>query len=258
MSSPSHLATVLTLHSEFRDRIYEQSSGPISLPNSLYTIVVTKLVGFAFNTYKTIGLLLAEHYYEQGMTLQRTLWETGANLEWISRDPEPRSHYFLNFTLIEHKRFLEKRLKIARHNRDTDAIIELTARMGEFARSFRNELNEFRRTDRSGRERWRERFSGPNLEEVVREIGGEWQDEYDRDYLLGCAYTHGAPSGVLFPVQHDPALTERWDLGRSALVGILAIRTMARINRLWLRLRERDDDVYLADLLLRVRDPGNA
>lgn len=252
------LAKVRVLFEEFRDRIYTQSRGPHDVPYSLYTIVALKLFGFAFNTYKTIGLLLPEHYYEQATAIHRTLWETGANFEWISRDPENRSHQFLNFTLIEHRNFLAKRLRTAHRHRDTDAIIDLSSRMGDFERVVENELSEFRTKDRRNREKWRTRFSGPTLEDVVREIGGEWQDEYDRDYLLGCAYTHGAPSGVLFPIRHDPALTTKWDLERSALIGIMAIHTMIRINRLWLTFHGKSDDAYLGQLLLRTRETGNA
>jgi hypothetical protein len=251
------LAKVLALFEEFRDRIFTQSRGSNEVTYSLYAIVAMKLFGFAFNTYKTIGLLLPEHYYEQATALHRTLWETGANFEWISRDPEYRSHQFLNFTLIEHRNFLAKRLRTARRNRDTDAIIELSSRMGEFERVVANELNEFRTKDRRNRERWRSRFSGPTLEDVVREIGGEWLDEYDRDYLLGCAYTHGAPSGVLFPIEHHPALTRKWDLERSALAGVVTIHAMIRIDRLWLAFQGKNDDVYLSNLVFRSRETGN-
>lgn len=243
---------------EFRDRIYEQSSGPIHLDNSLYTIVATKLFGFAFNTYKAVGLLLPQHFYEQGGALYRTLWETGANFEWVSRDPELRSHLFLNFTLIEHQNFLSNRIRTAKRSHDAEAVLALTRELADFECLVRKELSEFESRDRKGKVRSRRRFSSPTLDEVIREIGGDWLDEYDRDYRLGSSYTHGAPSGILFPMYHDPALTELWDLERSALMAIVTMHAMIRIDRLWLAHRGMDDSAYLAALFFRLRDTATA
>jgi hypothetical protein len=138
MQKPNiNLQKVMHLFDEFRDRIHEQCSAPIHLDNSLYTIVAMKLFGFAFNTYKAIDLLLPQHFYEQAGALYRTLWETGANFEWVSRDPELRSHLFLNFTLIEHQNFLSNRIRTAKRSHDGQAVIALTRELTGFERLVR-------------------------------------------------------------------------------------------------------------------------
>jgi hypothetical protein len=248
------LTAVLRLLEEFRDRIYEQSVGGIQVDRSLYAIVSMKLFGFAFNTYKAIGLLLPQHFYEQAGALYRTLWETAANFEWISRDPEQRSHEFLNFTLIEHHKFLRNSIRTAKRNHDPDAVVQVAGELRDFEATVGRELREFQSIDRKGKLKWRYRFSGPSLETVIHEIGGEWLDEYDRDYHLGSTYAHGAPAGILFPLEHNPELTELWDLERSALMGVLAIRVMIRCDRLWLSFCGTNDEPYLSELFFRLRN----
>lgn len=132
----------------------------------------------------------------------------------------------------------------------------MTRELVDFETTVKNELGEFGFRDRKGKLKWRKRFSSPTLDEVIREIGGEWVDEYDRDYALGSAYTHGAPSGILFPLQHNPELTNLWDLERSALMGILTMHVMMRVDRLWLACRGIDDTEYLAGMFFRLRDTG--
>src|SRR5256885_1951216 len=60
-------------------------------------------------SYKAIGHLLPDGYYEQGFALYRMLWEAGIGLEWISRDPEARSRQYAGFTAVEYQRRSEER-----------------------------------------------------------------------------------------------------------------------------------------------------
>jgi hypothetical protein len=244
---------------ELLARIHERN-GQFEIDETLYNVVAFKLFGYAVNTFKSIYYLLPHTVYEQAAALHRTLWEIGVNLEWISRDPEARAGRFVQFTAAEYRSFIEKRIGIVRRAQDSEAVLRLTAQLGEFEHALEQQLCQFRYADRRGKERWRQRFSMSSLGDVAREVGGDWLEEYDRDYTLGCMYTHGAPGAVLFPLHdtRDHEIARARDIERSGITGAMAIEVMSRVYRRWLAARHLEDDEFLGDLSRRVRQAGSA
>lgn len=108
-------------HAELRDHIARRVHGEHEMEATLYALVAMKIFGYVFNTYKAIGLLLPDRYYEQGMSLFRTMWESSANLFWIQRDPEVRAKRFTEFTAAEFGRFLKTRRAFFESRRMTPA-----------------------------------------------------------------------------------------------------------------------------------------
>src|SRR5438105_448604 len=100
------LDAVLRLSEELREHIGKRVHRPHEVDETLYNFVLFRLFGYSFNTFKAIGLLLPNHYYEQAFALYRMLWEAGITLEWISSDSEDRSHQYAGFTVVEYQKFL--------------------------------------------------------------------------------------------------------------------------------------------------------
>lgn len=258
MTQRADLEAVVERCRDLLGRMHGRTVGQLEMELTLYNIVAFKLFGYAVNTFKSIYYLLPHTVYEQATILYRTLWETVLNLEWIGREPEARAGRFLRFTAVEHRRFIEARIRSARRADDGNAVLSLRSHLDAFEGALEQQLAQFKFRDRSGKVRWRDRFSAPSLQDVVREVGGEWLDEYDRDYLLGCGYSHGAPAAVLFPLYDTPdhQVAQAQDVERSAIVGAMAIRVMSRAYRRWLAARGEEDDEYLAALVNRVRESG--
>jgi hypothetical protein len=259
MQPTVNLDAIVASCRDLLERMHQKNRGQFEV-DSLYMLVASKLFIYALNTFKSIYYLLPHTVYEQASVLSRTLWETSVNLEWIAIDPEPRAHRFLQFTAVEHRRFIEARIRTARRAQDSDVALGLNRQLGSFERALEQQLAGFSFSDKRGRKRWRERFSAPTLQDVVREVGGEWLDEYDRDYLLGCNYTHGTPGAVLFPLYDTPdhQLDKVRSLERSGVVGAMAIAVMSRTYRRWLSVRGMADDDFLHDIRHRVWEAGRA
>ena len=86
------LDAVLRLFEELRDHIANRVHREHEMDDTLSSFVLFRLFGYSFNTFKAIGLLLPQRFYEQGFALYRMLWEAGLGLEWMSHDPETHSH----------------------------------------------------------------------------------------------------------------------------------------------------------------------
>lgn len=228
------LEPLIAGHAELRDHVAVRVHGQHEMEASFYSIVAMKLFGYVFNTYKAIGLLLPDHYYEQGMSLFRTMWESSANVFWISRDPEPRARLFLEFTAAEHRRFLSTRRAFfaARGVEDiSDPIFPQS-----IAEALARQVAQFQRADRKNRLRTHERFSGPSLESVVQELGEPWTEEYITSYKLACGYTHGAPGAILFPLyapEGDESAFERIDHERTTMLAAMSMKLMERAFSLY-------------------------
>lgn len=242
MSERVDLEAVVEQCGDLLTRIHRRTVGQLEIELTLYNIVAFKLFGYALNTFKSIYYLLPHTVYEQATVLYRTLWETALNLEWIAREPEARAERFLRFTAVEHRRFIEARIRSARRADDGDAVLSLTSHLRAFEQALEQQLAQFKFRDKRGKVRWRDRFSAPSLPDVVRELGGEWLEEYDRDYVLGCMYSHGAPGGVLFPLYDTPdhQVAKAQDVERSGIAGAMAIRVMSRVYRRWLAVRREE------------------
>lgn len=260
MGSRVDLDKVVACCGELLEQMHKTSVGEFEVDYTLYNIVAFKLFGYALNTFKSIYYLLPHTVYEQASALYRTLWETGVNLEWIAMDPESRAQRFLNFTVVEYVRFLNGRLRTARRAKDTNAILALNQQLGTFQKLVEQQLDQFAFRDKAGRKKSIGRFSKPTLDAVVREVGGEWLEEYDRDYLLSCGYTHGAPGAVLFPLYDTPDhdIDKIRSTERAGIIGASGIEVMGRVYRRWLAVREMEDDAFLRELWFRVRSANRA
>jgi hypothetical protein len=143
----------------------------------------------------------------------------------------------------------------ARVEREMTLLAQLEKDLHEIDDVLRDQISGFKYKDKKGRSKWQPRFSGPSLEEIVKEIGGEWLREYEIEYQLGNAYTHAAPGGVLFPMLDLGDVAEiptEEDIKRSTLIGASSIRTMIRVYRHWLGVIGSEDSEYLDDLFGRV------
>jgi hypothetical protein len=248
MESKIDLEKIVACCGELLERIHKTNVGEFVVEYTLYNIVAFKLFGYALNTFKSIYYLLPHTVYEQASVLYRTLWETGVNLEWIAIEPEFRA-----------ERFLEAQLRTARRAKDTDAILALTRQLAAFQQAVEQQLVQFSFCDKAGRKRTLSRFSAPSLEAVVNEVGGEWIEEYHRDYSLSCMYTHGAPGAVLFPLYDTPdhEIDKARSSERAGIIGASAIEVMGRIYRRWLATRGMEDNGFLRELWLRVQDANS-
>jgi hypothetical protein len=246
---------IIEYSGQLLDQMHKTNVGWFEVENTLYSIVAFKLFAYGLNTFKSIYYLLPHTVYEQASALYRTLWETGVNMEWISLDPELRAERFLSFTAVEYRRLLEGRLCVARLRNDADAIAGLKQQLDTFQQTVDQQLSQFSFRDKAGRKRTLNRFSAPSLEALVREVGGEWVEEYTRDYQLSCAYTHGAPGAVLFPLYdtEDHEMGKALSVERAGIVGASAIEVMSRIYRKWLSARGMEDEAFLQEVRHKVR-----
>ena len=260
MQSRVDLDAVVERCGELLERIHKKNVGQFEMDYTLYNVVAFKLFGYAVNTFKSIYYLLPHTVYEQASVLYRTLWETGVTLEWIAAEQEARAERFLQFTAVEHRRFVESRIRAAKRAQHVEAVLGLTRDLAGFEKALEEQLARFSFTDKRRRKRWRDRFSALSLHDMVREVGGEWLEEYDRDYLLGCMYAHGAPGAVLFPLYDTPdhQLDKVRSVERAGIVGTSAIKIMSRIYRRWLAVRGMEDDAFLRELSHRIREAGRA
>jgi hypothetical protein len=255
------LNNVINVHTEFRDRINDKIYGEWDIGPPPYGLVLVKIFGYSFNTYKTIGLLLPDFYYEQGCILFRTLWEAALNLTWVSQKPEERSRTFLQFTTIEYRKFLQFKVSDAERKKDPNALKEAAINLAEYDRHIEKVLSDYKYKDKNGRSKFRGRFSGPALEQVARELGGEWFKEYNEIYPLVCMYTHASPGAVTFP---NPIVKElstesfqQVDIERTTLLGRWTIGILVRLYKLLCTAINIDDTAYLEDLDRRVNYTGS-
>ena len=169
------LEAVLRLFTELRDHIGDRVHRQHEMDDTLYSFVLFRLFGYSFNTFKAIGLLLPDGFYEQAFALYRMLWEASIGLEWISRDPEARSHQYAGFTVVEYQRFLRRRPQIGVSLKEDEESIRMhEERLKFFQQLMATQLERFSSQDKKGKTRqWGRFFGSKNVEELAREIGGE-------------------------------------------------------------------------------------
>lgn len=250
------LDQALHLHSNFRDHVAEAVHGTHEkMLDAAFSTVLLKSFTFCFNTYKAIGLLLPERYYEQGSALLRIMWEASLNLAWVSGEPRARARAFLQFTVVETVRVYRNRiLECERegNQREADAIRQA---LQEYEKQYQHVLDEYRAPRQKGNSKLAQRFSLGNLGDVAAELGPPWSTEYWGIYPLLCAYAHGSPGVVIFP---KPFVADLSELNTEAFVGIdeprttmLALWSMALLERSYvvlLTVLDIDDSAYLNDL----------
>jgi len=207
-------------------------------------------VGFGFNTYKSIGLLLPDRHYEQGTSLLRTLWETGANFAWIQQAPDERGTLFLGYTAVEYRKYAQRSGNFSSAEERDAFLLGFDAGFGDFIRVYQ-------RQDRKGHKRWAERFSGPNLERVIRDLAAPWPAEYQTLYPLACHYTHGSPGAILFPLvadadEHLSDLNRQPDDDRTTQLALWSMALISRLVAGFLNWAQAEPDPQIALLDERV------
>jgi hypothetical protein len=242
----SNLAQVIGGYNDFRDRIAQKAYREWEFESSIeYAYVLTGMFRYGFNTYKAIGLLLPDLYYEHAASLLRTLWEMTLDFHWIAKEPEERARQFLQFTVVEAR----KRVVAANDN-------EYVKR---FDQAVTPVLKNYQYLDKKGRTQFFREFSNCPPAEMARELGGDWSKEYNRIYTLTCAYVHAAPSAILLPtpsLPNDFRSTLENDEERTAKVAVWSMAVMSKLYTKFCDDVGTDDSEYLANLnkILPIED----
>jgi hypothetical protein len=251
------LDEVISVYGDARDHIAEtiHATHEVTLPPP-FGLVLVKTLGYCFNTFKAIGLLLPELYYEHGCALFRILWEAAVNLAWISAAPADRSILYAQFTVVERRRLIQLRFVEAVRGGDRERAAGHEAELREFDVAFQRVLADYWYEDKRRRKRLRQRFSGPGLEDIVRELGDPWLTEYRQRYPLLSFYTHASPGAVLFPNPFLKEVTkeafEGYDLPRTIQVALWSIAIMERVHKVACAAFSKDDAAYFERLEERL------
>ena len=151
--------------------------------------VLNALFIYAFNAFKSLGLLLPHLYFESAAAVLRQLWEVSLNLEWISRDARARSTAYANFTVMEYGRFIQK-------TQEPGAAAEFEAATGEFRRQYLTKNSK-------GKIVKSRNFSNKDIYYRAEELGDPWVREYSSLYDLASMNAHGAPGAVFQGMFHE-------------------------------------------------------
>ena len=249
---------VISAYNEARDHIAEtiHATHEVTLP-PVFGLVLVKTVGYCFNTFKAIGLLLPELYYEQSCALLRILWEAAVNLAWVAAEPADRARLFAQFTVVERRKFMQVRLNEATRAGNHGAAAAYEAELREFDETFGRVLADYQYEDRGRRKRLRQRFAGTHIEDIVRDLGDPWLTEYRERYPLLSFYTHASPGAVLFPNPFLKDITkeafELYDTPRTIQVALWSIAIMERVHAIACATLNKDDAAYFDQLDDRLR-----
>jgi hypothetical protein len=229
----------------------------VTLP-PVFGLVLIKIAGYCFNTFKAIGLLLPDYYYEHAGVLVRILWEAAANLVWVAAEPISRSTLFAQFTIVERRKFIQSRLNEARRAGDLKGAAAYQAELCQFEQAFGPILLAYSYQDKKQRKKLRQRFAGSSLEDVVREIGDPWLTEYYERYPLLSFYAHASPGIVLFPNpvisgELTPEAFEIYDKPRTIQIALWSLAVMERVHLITCQALGRDDSEYFEKLEERLR-----
>ncbi len=249
----------VALHCEFRDHIADVVDGIHKKKlNAAFSIVLFQNFGYCFNTYKTIGLLIPEFYYEQGCALLRIMWESSVNLAWICIKPIERSRTYLQFTVVEQRKVYQSHIMHFEAIRDSVAAKEAREILEHFEKEYGRILDEYRETKGKRQRRLAQRFSLGNLEHIVNELGEHWLKEYKILYPLLCFYAHGSPGAVVFPnpyikdtIELTPEAYAEYDHPRTVKIALWSMAIMERSYRILIKNLDINDAPYLDDLNLR-------
>ncbi len=215
-----HLKSMLSLYGEIRDLIARTNTEvELSQISRIYLVISV----YAFNTYKAIGLLLPELYFEQGMALTRTLWETACHLHWICKDPEKRMHLYAGYTAVELRKNMNVSIKRAEKDGNQEERVAISKLKEEFEQGLSRQFGRYQFENSKGKQSYFHNYCNMTTEQLANELGDEWVFEYETYWKMASAYAHGAPGATLF--QKD-------DLRRTMLTGRWSMLTMLRIHEL--------------------------
>jgi len=228
---------IVGIYNDFRDRIAAKVHGEWEFESHSFGLVLVTVFRHSFNLYKAIGLLLPDLYYEFESSLLRSLWEISLDLHWIAQDPDNRSRLFLNFTLVEYRKTLT------------------LSDQQKFDHAAATYLKDFQFTDKKRKKRFYSEFLNLKPVDVAKRLGKDWEIEYDRIYKLSCAYVHGSPGVILFPLNvmpegQGPSLDI--DKERTTKTAIWAMAIMAKLYTLFCAEVGMDDSEYLTNLEKKV------
>jgi hypothetical protein len=186
------------------------------------------------------------------------MWEATLNLAWVAAGPLERSRSFLQFTVVEAHRFRQGRVKELEALGDSEGAARAQKMLADFEQAHGSVLSEFRQTSSRG-SRLPQRFSSSNLESLAVELGGEWLAEYRGIYPLLCAFAHGSPGVVLFPLPTYENFNEldldamiQADDPRTIDIALWSMAIMERSYSALLQATKIDDAAYLDELDRRV------
>lgn len=213
---------ILTTHPILRDEIGSLLHTEHDCKPEIWPFIALASVSYAFNIYKSIGLVIPHLYHESGSVLVRQLWEVSLNLHWMERDPEIRARDFGAFTVMEMRKTMQK-------TGASDSISEFDDATFRFQK-------EFRFQDKNSKDRVHSSFAARNVEQRAGELGDPWKTDYNLLYHLMSMHAHGAPGAVL--LQHftshskEPEIKER---NSTALVAYISMKIMVANIRLMTR-----------------------
>lgn len=213
---------ILTAHPILRDEIGSLLHVEHDCNPELWPFIALASVSYAFNIYKSIGLVILHLYHESGSVLVRQLWEVSLNLHWMERDPENRPRDFGEFTVMEIRKSMQK----------TGSSTSIS----EFDDATMRYQQQFRFKDKNNKNQIHSSFAACNVEKRAGEIGDPWMTDYNLLYHLTSMHAHGAPGAVL--LQHftahskDPETKEK---NSTALVAYISMKIMVANIRLMVR-----------------------
>ncbi len=225
------LEKVLQLHTRFRDWIYEHVQEDVNIENSLFGIIALKAFVVSFNSFKAIGLILPELYYESAAILVRSIWEHSLILHYMEALPDDRAHQYAEFTLVEFTRNLSD-------NQRTEFEGIIASRLAKYRLSTKKSRR---------RDSYMDTWSGESTYKIARELGGDWLTEYRTTFNLGSAYTHPSPGAILFSStvdQTNASRSEKVERERTAIIAYEAIEHMRKTSALvWRHSKLKDGEV---------------
>jgi hypothetical protein len=198
-------------------------SGPSSAP--VLRFVKFRVFSRAVTQYRSLVLLLRAGQWEDALILARSLYELNLNLSEISGSadpgPEDAAKRFVKFGNFQSIRLEQKRLEdLLRDERlKSPASVEITdceGKLAEIAAKLNRDFAEFR----TSKGKWRESWSGVNVEtlaqRLAKETGGQGGQNDYYVFKLGSLFTHSSPGSLFFRLPRDRE-TIGWNEFRAAL-----------------------------------------
>jgi hypothetical protein len=192
-------------------------------PSDLVSFIVNRSFLYACNSYKAIGVLLPESYYESGTAVLHQLWAVSLNLHWIEIDAARRAYEFSSATMMEHRK-LSVQMK----------SFELLDSAGENTDEYRSGPKS---RDSHGGKKPQSCFAALHMHDRAAELGNPWEKELELIYNLTSMHAYVSPGSLLnsmFQQQlHHSDISEQ---NSAALIAILGIKFMVRDVELMARM----------------------
>jgi hypothetical protein len=177
----------------------------------------------AVTQYRSLLLLLKAGQWEDALILGRSLYELNLNLSKISgaKDPEADARQFVKFGKFQLMRLDQKRITDRLHDARLKSqasveIINHEKELADIAAKLDRDFGEFR----TSKGKWRETWSGLNVDELAQDIAQETgAHEGQSDYFvfkLGSLFTHNSPGSLFFELPLEREVMT-WNEFRAAI-----------------------------------------